>query len=79
VWSTLGFDKSGGEEKNEFIINNYGVAYDLSETTKLDAGKIPHAATHMLASPFTAGGHFLFTPETKVPLTALGGKITQKF
>lgn len=73
----LAYDKTS-EKKGKFLFT-FGLSYQPWKGTSFDIGKIPAAATHMVAQPVTAWGHFQFTAETKVPGPWLAVKATQKF
>lgn len=73
--TTLAYDKTGGEDAT---ISTFDLVYAPTKSTTVDIGKIPQSATHMIGAPVTPGGHFLFTAENQVPLTALAAKVTQK-
>lgn len=72
----LAYDKTVGQQDQIFSL--FGLSYQPCKATTFDVGKIPSAATHMVAPPVTAWWHFLFTAETKVPGAGLAVKATQK-
>ncbi len=71
----MAYDQPVGAEWSMFSL--YGVTYEPIHWSKISVGKVPTAATLMVGSPVTPGGHFLFTAEAQAPGGALWARVDQ--